>query len=176
MKNLKSILLASILTVGAFTATIFTSCNPDACKDVVCANGGTCTDGNCACPAGYEGTTCNTRTITKYLGSYVGNGSDDKGNTYSSWKLVISQTDTSSTTNASFVLFNSSNVQQLSFTGMISTNGIITLDNKTTTNFMYSNGTGSVALGTAANLTFKESDNPGGANPYVYTFNNMIKQ
>jgi hypothetical protein len=90
--------------------------------------------------------------------------------------LVIAQTDTTSTTNATFVLLNSSNVQQLSFTGTISSNGIISLDNKTTTNFLYTNGTGSVAVGSYANLTFKESDNPGGTNPYVYTFNNMVKQ
>lgn len=71
MKNLKSILLASILTVGAFTATIFTSCNPDACKDVVCANGGTCTDGNCSCPVGYEGTTCNTESKAKFIKNWT---------------------------------------------------------------------------------------------------------
>jgi hypothetical protein len=176
MKKIKNILLASILTMSAFTATIMTSCNPDACQDVICSNGGTCTDGACSCPSGYEGASCDTRTITKYLGSYVGNGTDDNGGVYTSWKLVIAQTDTTSTTNATFVLLNSSNVQQLSFTGTISSNGIISLDNKTTTNFLYTNGTGSVAVGSYANLTFKESDNPGGTNPYVYTFNNMVKQ
>lgn len=69
MKKIKNILVASILTVSAFTATIMTSCNPDACKDVVCANGGTCTDGSCACPSGYEGTECNTQSLTKVLGT-----------------------------------------------------------------------------------------------------------
>lgn len=69
MKKLKQILLASMLTVGAFSATFLTSCDPDACKDVICANGGTCTDGSCTCPSGYEGTLCATLTRTKYLNS-----------------------------------------------------------------------------------------------------------
>jgi hypothetical protein len=72
MKNLKSILLASFLTIGAFSTTIFTSCDPDACKDVVCQNGGTCTDGLCACPTGYEGTNCETLSRTKFLGVFTG--------------------------------------------------------------------------------------------------------
>lgn len=69
MKNLKTILLASVLTLGAFTATVFNSCNPDACKDIVCANGGTCTDGTCACPSGFEGTLCETQSLSKFLSS-----------------------------------------------------------------------------------------------------------
>ena len=69
MKKLKNILVASILTVSAFTATIMTSCNPDACKDVVCSNGGTCTDGSCTCASGYEGSDCNTQSLSKILGT-----------------------------------------------------------------------------------------------------------
>ena len=82
MKNLKSILLASILTVGTFSATIFTSCNPDACKDVVCANGGTCTDGNCACPAGYIGTLCDTKANSTFVGTW---SAKEKLNGASTW-------------------------------------------------------------------------------------------
>jgi hypothetical protein len=66
MKKIKSILVATMLTVGAFTATL-TSCDSDACKDVVCQNGGNCTDGTCACPAGYEGTLCATLSREKFL-------------------------------------------------------------------------------------------------------------
>jgi hypothetical protein len=73
MKNLKSILLAGFLTVGAFSSAVFTSCNPDACKDVVCQNGGTCTDGTCACPTGFEGSNCETLSRAKFLGTYSGN-------------------------------------------------------------------------------------------------------
>lgn len=42
----------------------------DACKDVVCQNGGTCVDGSCDCAAGYEGTNCETETRAKILGTF----------------------------------------------------------------------------------------------------------
>jgi hypothetical protein len=176
MKNLKNVLVASFLTLGAFTSVFMVSCNPDPCRDVVCTNG-VCDDvtGACKCDAGYEGADCSTRTKTKFLGSYVGNGSDDQGGTYNNWKLTITETDTTSITAATFTLYNAANAQQMQFTGSVSTNGIITLNNMNTTNFMYTNGSGSVILGTSsstANLTFKEADFPGGTNPYVYSNNN----
>ncbi len=72
MKNLKTILTATALTLGLFTVT-FTACTPDPCKDVVCQNGGTCdANGNCACPAGYEGTTCATLSRDKFIGVFNG--------------------------------------------------------------------------------------------------------
>jgi hypothetical protein len=82
MKNLKSILLAGFLTVGAFSSAVFTSCNPDACKDVVCNNGGTCTDGTCACPAGYTGANCDTKANTLFAGTW---SAKEKVNGASTW-------------------------------------------------------------------------------------------
>jgi hypothetical protein len=177
MRKLKNILVASFLTVGAFTSMMMVSCNPDPCRDVVC-NNGVCDDvtGSCKCDAGYEGSDCSTRTKKKFLGSYKGNGSDDQGGTYTNWKLVIGETDTTNISAATFTIYNATDVQQMSFTGNISSTGIITLDNKTTTNFIYTNGLGSVIAGSSASITFKEADNPGGTNPYVYSFTNMAKQ
>jgi hypothetical protein len=71
MKNLKSIFLATFLTIGAFSTTVFTSCEKDACDDIVCANGGTCTEGICACPSGYEGTLCETVSRSKFTKSWA---------------------------------------------------------------------------------------------------------
>lgn len=86
MKNLKSILLAGFLTVGTFATSVFTSCNPDACKDVVCNNGGTCTDGSCSCPAGYTGTNCDNKANAAFVGTWSAkekvNGSTTWGSPY----------------------------------------------------------------------------------------------
>ncbi len=70
MKNLKSILVASLLTIGSFMAVLVTSCNPDKCKDIVCVNGGTCLDGTCSCPAGYVGTLCDTKANSFFAGTW----------------------------------------------------------------------------------------------------------
>ena len=53
------------------------SCNKDGnpnsktiIKCVTCANGGICTNGTCICPIGYEGVSCETLSIDKFLGSW----------------------------------------------------------------------------------------------------------
>jgi hypothetical protein len=53
----------------AVTAVAFTSCK-DECKDVTCSNGGTCTEGICDCPSGYEGTNCETSWSSAFAGNY----------------------------------------------------------------------------------------------------------
>ena len=56
-------------------STTFISCkkdDPDPCESVTCLNGGTCSDGNCSCATGYEGSTCGTEVRGKFLGLYVG--------------------------------------------------------------------------------------------------------
>lgn len=73
MKSIKQIALGAALTIGAFGTVLYTSCNPDPCKDVTCQNGGTCNEGNCVCPTGYEGTNCETKSRDKFIGTYVGN-------------------------------------------------------------------------------------------------------
>jgi hypothetical protein len=72
MKSFKQIALGAALTIGAFSATLYTSCNQDECKDVVCQNGGTCTEGKCTCVTGYEGANCETKSRDKFVGVYTG--------------------------------------------------------------------------------------------------------
>lgn len=111
MKKLKTILLASVATIGIFSSVVFSSCNPDPCKDIVCANGGTCTDGTCACPAGYEGTLCETLSRDKFIGVYSGNETCTLGtDTYS---ITI-------TANSDKVKFNIQNLYNQSFTAIAS--------------------------------------------------------
>ncbi|WP_276135132.1 hypothetical protein [Polluticoccus soli] len=64
MKHLSSIVLSAMLTCLMFSAVLYSSCSKsiDKCETVVCKNGGTCTDGLCKCPTGYEGAACETQT------------------------------------------------------------------------------------------------------------------
>jgi hypothetical protein len=54
------ILLSAFATIGIFSATLYSACTKDPCKDVSCKNGGTCKAGSCICPSGYTGSRCET--------------------------------------------------------------------------------------------------------------------
>lgn len=69
MKSIRNIAFSALLTLGAFSAVTYTACNKDACKDVVCNNGGTCVDGSCQCAAGFEGVTCDVQSRSRFLTS-----------------------------------------------------------------------------------------------------------
>lgn len=60
MKNLKAVLVTSILVCGSFSAVVFNACTKANCNNVVCKNGGTCSNGVCSCPSGYSGPFCET--------------------------------------------------------------------------------------------------------------------
>lgn len=67
----KTILIAAFSTLAVFCSIVYTSCNRDKCKSVVCAHGGVCNDGMCTCPSGYEGSNCETVSRTKFLGNWT---------------------------------------------------------------------------------------------------------
>lgn len=72
MKKMKMVLMTAMLGVATLSM-VFTSCNPDECKDVVCENGGVCSDidGSCDCAAGYEGANCETLSRAKMIGDWA---------------------------------------------------------------------------------------------------------
>ncbi|MBN9484001.1 MAG: calcium-binding EGF-like domain-containing protein [Bacteroidetes bacterium] len=72
----KLILLATISCVAVFTTFLF-SCQKDACGNVKCQHGGTCANGLCKCPTGYEGNSCESRLSDKFVGTYIGADCDD---------------------------------------------------------------------------------------------------
>lgn len=58
MKNFIFILFSLFL--------VFVSCSKaDPCEDIKCQNGGTCTDGKCNCPNGWEGALCEIESLPK---------------------------------------------------------------------------------------------------------------
>ena len=58
---MKKFNLLFVALIGA-SALTFTSCT-DECKDVVCENGGICEDGNCDCPNGFSGVSCEVEDL-----------------------------------------------------------------------------------------------------------------
>ena len=70
MRTIKRIALGAFLAISAFCAVLYTSCSKDACSGVTCQNGGTCSGGNCTCTTGYEGTSCETLSRTKFVKSW----------------------------------------------------------------------------------------------------------
>ncbi|MCS6991649.1 MAG: calcium-binding EGF-like domain-containing protein [Chitinophagales bacterium] len=70
MKKVAFLGVMALSVLGLSTILLFNACEQDPCKDVVCLNGGTCEDGDCNCPIGYEGDDCGVRTADKYVGTW----------------------------------------------------------------------------------------------------------
>ncbi len=68
--HFKPILITTIIAIIAVFSIANSSCNRDKCKTIVCANGGVCNLGGCICPAGYEGSNCETISRNKFLGNW----------------------------------------------------------------------------------------------------------
>lgn len=78
--TLRSIIVSSALAFAAFAATSLSSCTEDKCKGTVCAYGGTCVDGTCKCPTGYEGPQCETINRDYYKGIWKVNEDGTRSN------------------------------------------------------------------------------------------------
>jgi hypothetical protein len=88
MKNFKMFTVAALMAFATISV-VFTSCNPDACKDVVCNNGGVCNDGSCTCEAGYEGLTCDDLSKTKFIKSWSAVDVETPSNNQSIYTCII---------------------------------------------------------------------------------------
>jgi len=64
MKHTRAIFLTTIVTLLTFGAVVYTSCQKDRCKRLICQNGGTCQDGFCICASGYTGRYCETPNVS----------------------------------------------------------------------------------------------------------------
>ena len=76
MKLWKPILLTSVFLLGIASTVMFTACEQDKCNGVT---GGSCNEGVCKCPTGFEGPTCASLTVTRYIGYYAGYSTCNNG-------------------------------------------------------------------------------------------------
>src|SRR5690606_38981213 len=72
MKLWKHTLITAFAFLGISSTVLYTSCEKDSCADLKCQNRGTCVEGFCRCPSGYEGTECETEAAEKFLGRFIG--------------------------------------------------------------------------------------------------------
>ena len=46
------------------------ACEKDLCKDLSCENGGSCVEGECQCPDGFNGNFCESFDLQRFFGTY----------------------------------------------------------------------------------------------------------
>jgi hypothetical protein len=156
MRSIRHILLASVLTVSAFSTVTFTSCKKD--------------DDGCA--VGYTGSNCKTEVRASYYNTYKGNGSDNAGNTYTNWSIRFSALGTDPL-KMTMVLQDATTAPQVAATVTLTSNTTFTVDQVTITGYTYT-GTGSVNESSASLSLTEVGGTP--SSTTIYTFSNMLKQ
>jgi hypothetical protein len=73
MKLWKHTIITALAFFGVCSMVVYSSCDRDPCLTLKCSRNATCVNGFCQCPAGYEGTECETRAYDKIIGTYYGN-------------------------------------------------------------------------------------------------------
>jgi len=72
MNVLKTAALSAALFFSLAGAVALTGCEADPCLDLRCQNSGSCAEGFCRCPTGYEGAECEIRTADRFVGTFLG--------------------------------------------------------------------------------------------------------
>ena len=62
--------LGLFIILGALGALVL-SCERGSCENITCLNGGTCRNGRCQCPVGFEGARCETKWTDRWIGTYT---------------------------------------------------------------------------------------------------------
>lgn len=63
MQKIRFSILTALFVLLTFSIVTYTSCTVDKCDNLVCLNGGSCTDGVCKCPTGYSGVLCEDEPV-----------------------------------------------------------------------------------------------------------------
>jgi hypothetical protein len=169
MKSIKNIFLTGLLSIGILSTSTLTSCNRDECKEVVCANGGSCDpdDGSCICATGYEGNLCGDEVRDNYNGSYRGSGSDNTGATYTNFTFTYSNSGTNALA-MQLSIANTAGTPFLTVPIRLITNTTYEIQSTTVGNFTYT-GNGSISENNATIVL-----NQDGTPDLVITFNNLV--
>jgi hypothetical protein len=61
----------SLLIIWGALGALVLSCEQGSCENITCLNGGTCRDGRCQCPVGFEGVRCETKWTDRWIGTYT---------------------------------------------------------------------------------------------------------
>jgi len=88
MKRINIVLSTFAFVILTFSAILLVSCNKGSttyndttltrpCDNVICLNGGACTDGFCYCPQGFEGVQCATKWSDKFVGNFIADDACD---------------------------------------------------------------------------------------------------
>lgn len=72
MKNWKSLLITVCSFFAIAGMVLLNSCVQDPCTDLTCRNGGTCSEGYCQCPTGFEGAECDITAASRFVGKWAG--------------------------------------------------------------------------------------------------------
>ncbi len=72
MKFWKQILITASLFTAVAATVFYSSCEKDTCNNVSCKNGGSCGNGTCKCPTGYENAECQDKSVTRFVGTFAG--------------------------------------------------------------------------------------------------------
>lgn len=72
MKFWKSILITTATFFTFCGVVMYSACEKDPCTNISCKNGGACKAGVCNCAAGFEGPTCSTQSIDRFIGVFAG--------------------------------------------------------------------------------------------------------
>jgi hypothetical protein len=79
MRFWKPVLLTTFSFFAFVTTILYTACEKNPCNNVNCLNGGSCNNGFCRCPTGWENTQCQSKTIDRFIGTYYGYMGCDNG-------------------------------------------------------------------------------------------------
>jgi hypothetical protein len=163
MNKIKNIVFSALLTIGAFVAVTFNSCKSDdspvdPCAAVVCQNGGACSNGSCSCPVGYEGTLCETPSVTKFIRTWR---TATEACTVSGSNAQYDITITSSSTSAATLLISNVYGSGRTVTATLTNANAFTIASQPFGSSGTISGTGSIANG---QLTISYSVSVGGIN------------